>query len=44
MIMFEDRLTVCNQGSYTELFTGSDGFILIVAVLSHSQLPQNHLK
>ncbi|MFT2097863.1 type II toxin-antitoxin system RelE/ParE family toxin [Marinomonas sp. 2405UD66-6] len=28
---------------HTAYFTKEDGFILIVAVLSHSQFPQNHL-
>ncbi|MCF7484279.1 type II toxin-antitoxin system RelE/ParE family toxin [Vibrio sp. J1-1] len=31
-------------GKHTAYFTKEDGFILIVAVLSQSQLPQNHLK
>lgn len=30
-------------GKHTAYFTKEDGFILIVAVLSQSQLPQNHL-
>ena len=28
---------------HTAYFTKEDGFILVVAVLSQSQLPQNHL-
>ncbi|EEX92161.1 plasmid stabilization system protein ParE [Vibrio orientalis CIP 102891 = ATCC 33934] len=31
-------------GKHTAYFTKEDGFILIVAVLGQSQLPQNHLK
>ncbi|WP_027848405.1 type II toxin-antitoxin system RelE/ParE family toxin [Marinospirillum minutulum] len=31
-------------GKHITYFTNEDGFILIVAVLSQSQLPQNHLK
>lgn len=31
-------------GKHTAYFTKKDGYILIVAVLSQSQLPQNHLK
>ncbi|MFY2506896.1 type II toxin-antitoxin system RelE/ParE family toxin [Vibrio pectenicida] len=31
-------------GKHTAYFTKEDGFILIVALLSQSQLPQNHLK
>jgi toxin ParE1/3/4 len=31
-------------GKHTAYFTKEDGFILIVAVLSQSQLPQNHLR
>jgi toxin ParE1/3/4 len=30
-------------GKHTAYFTKEDGFILVVAVLSQSQLPQNHL-
>ncbi|CAM3705982.1 hypothetical protein PMAG_a0056 [Pseudoalteromonas mariniglutinosa NCIMB 1770] len=30
-------------GKHITYFTKEDGFILIVAVLSQSQLPQNHL-
>lgn len=30
-------------GKHTAYFTKENGFILIVAVLSQSQLPQNHL-
>ncbi len=30
-------------GKHTVYFTKEDGFILVVAVLSQSQLPQNHL-
>ncbi|NOI59189.1 type II toxin-antitoxin system RelE/ParE family toxin [Vibrio coralliilyticus] len=31
-------------GKHTAYFTKEDGFILVVAVLGQSQLPQNHLK
>ncbi|MEZ9420958.1 plasmid stabilization protein [Vibrio breoganii] len=31
-------------GKHTAYFTKEDGFILVVAVLSQSQLPQNHLR
>ena len=31
-------------GKHTAYFTKEDGFILIVAVLGQSQLPQNHLR
>ena len=31
-------------GKHTAYFTKEDGFILIVAVLGQSQLPQKHLK
>ncbi|EAQ66070.1 plasmid stabilization system protein ParE [Marinomonas sp. MED121] len=31
-------------GKHTAYFTKEDDFILIVAILSQSQLPQNHLK
>ncbi|WP_261888136.1 type II toxin-antitoxin system RelE/ParE family toxin [Vibrio rhizosphaerae] len=31
-------------GEHTAYFTKEDGFILVVAVLGQSQLPQNHLK
>ncbi|MCC2524180.1 plasmid stabilization protein [Vibrio coralliilyticus] len=31
-------------GKHTAYFTKQDGFILVVAVLGQSQLPQNHLK
>ncbi|HAS6938538.1 TPA: type II toxin-antitoxin system RelE/ParE family toxin, partial [Vibrio vulnificus] len=30
-------------GKHTAYFTKEDGFILVVAVLGQSQLPQNHL-
>jgi toxin ParE1/3/4 len=30
-------------GKHTAYFTKEDGFILVLAVLSQSQLPQNHL-
>lgn len=31
-------------GKHTAYFTKEDGFILVVAVLAQSQLPQNHLR
>ena len=31
-------------GKHTAYFTKEDGFILVVAVLGQSQLPQNHLR
>jgi len=31
-------------GKHTAYFTKEDGFILVVAVLGRSQLPQNHLR
>ena len=31
-------------GKHTAYYTIEDGFILIVAILGQSQLPQNHLK
>lgn len=31
-------------GKHTAYFTKENGFILIVAILNQSQLPQNHLK
>jgi toxin ParE1/3/4 len=31
-------------GKHTAFFTKEDGFILVVAVLGQSQLPQNHLR
>ncbi len=31
-------------GKHVAYFTKEDGFILVVAVLGQSQLPQNHLK
>lgn len=31
-------------GKHTAYFTKEDGFILVVAILVQSQLPQNHLK
>ncbi|MDW6004186.1 type II toxin-antitoxin system RelE/ParE family toxin [Vibrio mangrovi] len=31
-------------GKHTTYYTQEDGFILIVAVLGQSQLPQNHLR
>ncbi|MGO2510016.1 MAG: type II toxin-antitoxin system RelE/ParE family toxin [Vibrio hibernica] len=31
-------------GKHTAYFTREDGFILVVAVLGQSQLPQNHLR
>ncbi|POB06903.1 type II toxin-antitoxin system RelE/ParE family toxin [Vibrio vulnificus] len=30
-------------GKHTAYFTKEDGFILVVAILGQSQLPQNHL-
>ena len=36
-------LVKCFVGKHTVYFTKEDGFILVVAILGQSQLPENHL-